>query len=477
VVTIVWFRRDLRLADHPALAAAARAGAVVPVYIWAPDEEGDWPPGGASRWWLQQSLAALDGDLRARGSRLVLRRGPSREALLAVAEETGARAVAWSPLPEPGAVARDAQVERALRRHGLTVRQENAALLFAPSAIRGGEPYATFTPFWRACLAAPEPPPPLPAPRRLAAPPRWPRSERELDIAPRHPWTEKLARVWTPGEESAHRRLHGLLGKVPRYAEDAPHPARDGSSRLSPHLHHGEIGPRQIWHALRERGDEGTAAFRRELGWREFAQHTLLRQPVLPEQPCRPAFRRFGWQSSDGAFERWRRGRTGYPLVDAGMRELWATGWLPNRVRMVVASFLVKHLLVPWQDGERWFWDTLVDADLASNALNWQWVAGTGIDSAPFFRIFNPVVQSQKFDPRGEYIRRWVPELRHLEGTDVHQPWRSPLFAPAVYPAPMVDHGFARGRALALFSDLRGERSSAPVTRRASARSRRAPAP
>jgi deoxyribodipyrimidine photo-lyase len=456
--TLVWFRRDLRLGDHPALVTAAARGAVVPVFIWAPDEDGAWPPGGASRWWSHHALASLQQSLEARGSRLILRRGPSLPALLALAKETGARRVHFSPLLEPAAAARDERVAEGLRARGLEVERHGSALLFEPGTIRSaaGTPFAVFTAFWRACLAAPPPAAPLPAPARLVAPARWPTSValEALELDPRHPWTAGLARTWQPGEKQALVRLRALVRhRLARYEVDRDLPALDGTSTLSPYLHHGEVGPRQIWQALRD-GGAGAPAFRRELGWREFAHHVLARLPSLPEVPCRPEFLRFAWQHDPGLLRAWQQGRTGYPLVDAGMRQLWTTGWMHNRVRMVVASFLVKHLLLPWQEGERWFWDTLVDADLANNALNWQWVAGTGVDPAPYFRIFNPVIQSRKFDPGGRYIRAWVPELAGLSDREIHEPWK----VAAKYPEPVVEHRFARARALALFAELRAQR-------------------
>ena len=453
--TIVWFRRDLRLGDHPALAAAAARGAVVPVFIWAPEEEGAWPPGGASRWWLHHSLRALGESLAARGSRLIFRRGPSAEALAAVAAETGASAVCWSRLPEPAARGRDDAVEARLRARPLKVARHDGNWLFAPGAIRNtaGDAFSVFTPFWRACLAGPPPAPPLPAPARLASPGRWPTSVSldDLGLDPRHPWTDGLARAWTPGEAPARARLRTLLRhRLADYPTNRDRPALDGTSTLSPHLHHGEISARQIWQALADQRDAAATAFRRELGWREFAHHALDRFPHLPERSVRPEPGGARRRPAAAALRAWQRGRTGYPLVDAGMRQLWATGWMHNRVRMVVASFLVKHLLAPWREGARWFWDALVDADLANNSLNWQWVAGTGFDAAPYYRIFNPAAQSRKFDPGGDYLRRWVPELAALSDREIHQP--PPGKAPG-YPEPMIDHHLARARVIAALRD------------------------
>jgi deoxyribodipyrimidine photo-lyase len=297
-----------------------------------------------------------------------------------------------------------------------------------------------FTPFWRACLARGEPPPPLPRPRTLRSPRRWPRSEPliSLRLEPKiHKidWTQGIRAAWTPGEEGARRRLAAFLRRgIARYAEDRDYPARP-SSRLSPHLHFGELGPRQLWHAL----PDDAGAFRRELGWREFAYHVLHHFPHTPDEPLRPEFAAFPWARAPGHLRAWQRGRTGYPIVDAGMRELWATGYLPNRVRMIVASFLVKDLLQDWRAGARWFWDTLVDADLANNTMGWQWTAGSGADAAPYFRVFNPLLQARKLDPEGRYVARWVPEL--AAGGD--------------YPEPIVDHAEARARALAAFAEIR----------------------
>ena len=414
--TIVWFRQDLRLRDNPALhAAAVRAEAVVPVYIWSPEEEGDWPPGAASRWWLHQSLSQLDQSLRARGSRLVLARGAALDVLRALAGKTQAGAVFWNRRYEPAAVACTEQVESGLKRDGLETASFNSALLADPAEClnQSGKPYQVYGAFLRALLGRLNPPEPLPTPRHLHAPSQWPRSVTlpSFELLPKVPWTQTIAATWHPGEAGAHARLKRFLRVA---LADYPHarelPAVAGTSSLSPFLHFGEIGPRQVWHALGARGR--ASVFLRQLIWREFAYHLLHHFPHTPLEPLRPEFRRFPWKRNARYLAAWQRGRTGIPLVDAGMRELWATGWMHNRVRMVTASLLVKNLLVPWQEGARWFWDTLVDADLANNTLNWQWVAGCGADAAPYFRIFNPLTQARRFDPGGEYVRRWVPENR-----------------------------------------------------------------
>ncbi|HEV7370840.1 deoxyribodipyrimidine photo-lyase [Arenibaculum sp.] len=470
---IVWFRQDLRLADNPALAEAARTGRpVLPVYVLDDDTPGTWRMGGAARWWLHHSLAALGRDLAALGCALVLRRGDPRAVLPALIREAGADTVFWNRRYEPFAIARDEAVKASLKAVGFTVRSFNAALLHEPWTVttRAGGPCRVHSAFWRACLAKGDPPPPLPAPRKLlgaALPGDTLDAWRLLPDAP--DWAGGLRAAWTPGEAGARQRLTDFLdGALEGYAARRDQPGLEATSRLSPHLRFGEVGPRQVWHAVLTasgvRGGRGGAAkFLAELGRREFSYHLLYHHRGLPAVPLRPEFADFPWREDPEALRAWQRGATGYPLVDAGMRELWSTGWMHNRVRMIAASFLVKHLLIPWQTGEAWFWDTLVDADLASNAANWQWIAGCGADAAPYFRIFNPVLQGMKFDPEGDYVRRWVPELRGLPARHVHRPWEAPegeLRAAGVvlgrtYPTPVVDHAAARGRALAAFARVK----------------------
>jgi deoxyribodipyrimidine photo-lyase len=409
-VTILWFRQDLRLRDNPALDAAVKRGAVIPVYIWSPEEEGDWPPGAASRWWLHQSLQALDASLRERGSRLVIAEGRALPTLRALAKQTGATAVYWNRRYEPDAIECTKRIESEL---GLETKSFNSALLVEPHEIvnQSGKPYQVYTPFRRRVLHDVRPPRPLRAPGGIPAPKTWPRSVplASLALMPTIAWYDTLAATWQPGEAGARARLSRFLKRgLAQYRTARERPAERGTSGLSPHLHFGEIGPRQIWHALGAKGRSST--FLHELVWREFAHHLLFHFPYTATQPLRAEFARFPWRRKAKLLRAWQRGRTGIPLVDAGMRELWATGVMHNRVRMIVGSLLVKNLMQPWQDGARWFWDTLVDADLASNSMNWQWVAGSGADAAPFFRIFNPVTQAQRFDPAGEYIRRWGPE-------------------------------------------------------------------
>jgi len=477
---LVWFRQDLRLQDNAALAAAReRGGAVVPVYILDEAGEGAWVPGAASRWWLHYSLVALDAALRGRGSRLVLARGPALEVLERLRREAGADAVYWNRRYEPAAIARDRLVKAAVNDSGAEARSFNAALLHEPHTVanKQGGPFQVFTPYWRHCLALPVEAPVRLRPGPLPAPDRWPASAElaDLGLRPRIPWDGGLAEAWEPGEAGGARRLRRFAtAALAAYDQGRDRPGEDGTSRISPWLHFGEVGPRQVWAAVRaQAGDtgvfppsNGARVFLGEIGWREFAHHLLFHFPATPEKPLRPEFGRFPWdRDPQGAHLRaWQRGRTGYPIVDAGMRQLWATGWMHNRARMIVASFLVKHLLLPWNRGAEWFWDTLVDADLANNTLGWQWSAGCGADAAPFFRIFAPVRQGEKFDPEGTYVRRWVPELARLPALFVHQPWEATadiLAAAGVrlgenYPKPLVDHAGARARALAAFQQLRG---------------------
>jgi deoxyribodipyrimidine photo-lyase len=494
---VVWFRRDLRLADNPALAAAcAQHARVLPVFLWAPEEEAPWAPGAAARVWLHHSLAALAARLAERGAALVLRRGPTLASLLELARATGAQAVYWNRLYEPALRARDEKIKSALRESGLQAHSFKAALLAEPweLATGAGEPYRVFTPFWRALeqrLHAHHERglQPLPEPQRLAPPAPLPASLplAALELLPKVRWDEALIAHWQPGEAGAWARLERFCaGALGGYKTRRDFPAEPGTSRLSPHLHFGEISPAQIA-ARVERvcaqapdARAGAQAFLRQLGWREFAHHLLYHYPQTPEAPLNARHADFPWRApADCAaeLERWRRGRTGIPIVDAGMRELWATGYLHNRVRMIVASLLIKNLLVSWQEGARWFWDTLVDADLANNTLGWQWVAGCGADAAPYFRIFNPVLQSQKFDPEGAYLQRWVPELAGLQGPARHAPWTATA-PPRAYPAPLCDLAATRTRALAAYARITGENAAAGPARPAAVSARRkAPRP
>jgi len=476
VVTLLWFGRDLRLADNPALQAAlARGGAIVPVFILDDADAGAWAPGGAARWWLHGSLEALAGALRARGAPLVLRRGPAEAHLDELVAQTGADAVFWNRRYEPWAIARNERIKTALKQRGIEARSFNAALLKEPWALstQAGEPYRVFTPFWKALQLAGVEHPHADAPARIPA--TMPPPGDVLDswsLRPKAPdWAAGLRARWVPGEAAARACMDRFIdAAVDDYAQRRNLPGVAGTSGLSPHLHFGEIGPRQVWHAVtaRPRADPGAAkdgaqTYLSEIAWREFSYHLLFHYPALPEQPLRSEFAAFPWTRDDAALARWQRAQTGYPIVDAGMRELWTTGWMHNRVRMIVASFLVKDLLLDWRLGQAWFWDTLVDADLASNSASWQWVAGCGADAAPYFRVFNPVLQGARFDPDGRYVRRWVPELARLPDTALHAPWEArpaELAAAGVelgrsYPAPMLDHAQARERALAAFARIK----------------------
>jgi deoxyribodipyrimidine photo-lyase len=467
---LLWFRRDLRLTDHPALQAAlARGEPVIPVYIHDPDAEQGWVPGGASQSWLHHSLRALAADLGARGSRLIVRRGPELATLQALIGETGATAVAWTRLYEPAVVERDTRIKAALKADGIDAISHNAALWCEPWQIAtgGGGPYKVFTPFWRALSARLPDAPVAPPPERIPGPRTWPDglAIEALGLSPRIAWDVGFYEIWEPGEAGACRRLARFVDEDLRgYSSARDRPADSGGSRLSPHLHFGEIGPRQVLRAVqraRAGGEipEGDAEhFLRELGWREFGHHLLHHFPQTPDAPLNPSFGAMPWrhpQDYARDLQAWQRGRTGIPIVDAGMRELWTTGWMHNRVRMIVASLLTKNLLVPWQEGARWFWDTLVDASLANNTMGWQWAAGSGADAAPYFRIFNPVLQSQRFDAHGRYIRRWVPELGALPDKAIHAPWLLRGAAPDAYPAPIVDLASSRQRALDAFARMR----------------------
>lgn len=438
---ILWLRQDLRLADQPALAAAVHEGAVVPVYVLDDETPKHRKMGAASRWWLHHSLASLDTDLRAKGSRLILRRGKCDAELAKVAEEVGAGTVHAVRHYEPWW----RNAERAVAKRLDLVCHDGNYLAPPGSVTTGsGSPYKIYTPFWRALNDVMPPPHPLNRPRDIPAPAHWPKSDRlaDWDLLPTRPdWATGFGKEWTPGEAGAHDRVDDFLDAVADYDERRNLPSAEGSSRLSPHLHFGEISPGHVWHRLAGRKAD---VFLKELAWRDYAQNVILQLPDYGAKNGREKFDALPWRTARAELRAWQRGRTGYPIVDAGMRQLWATGWMHNRVRMIAASFLIKHLLIDWREGERWFWDTLVDADYGNNSVNWQWVAGTGIDANMWGRIMAPLVQSEKFDA-ADYIREWVPELRDLPDDQIHDPEHRPNG----YPEKLIGHREARERALA----------------------------
>jgi deoxyribodipyrimidine photo-lyase len=448
MTTILWFRQDLRLHDQPALLAAVEDGAVVPLYVLDDETPGDWRIGGAQRWWLHHSLAALDKDLHARGSRLILRRGRAAEVLAALAEEVGASAIHAVRHYEPWWRAAEAALGERLCLH-----DGNHLARVEDITTGAGRTYRIYSSFWSALTRHLPPDVPQDAPDAIPAPRTWPEGDRLADWAllPTKPdWATGFD--WTPGEEAARAALDAFVPRVEDYGEARNLPAQEGSSRLSPHLHFGEISPRTVWHALAAKG-AGLETFRKELGWRDFTSGVVLAAPDYATRNGRAAYDRLAWREAPTELRAWQRGRTGYPIVDAGMRQLWTTGWMHNRVRMIAASFLVKYLLIDWREGERWFWDTLVDADYGNNAVNWQWVAGTGTDANMFGRIMAPLVQSEKFGA-GDYIRRWVPELAGVPDPAIHDPDAHGA-RPAAYPPKMIGHREARERALAANAKVR----------------------
>ena len=466
---IVWFRQDLRTSDNPALHAASRSGRpVIPVYVLDDENAGDWRMGAASRWWLHHSLSSLQ---RSFGDRLVLLRGDASRLIPELVQATGAAAVFWNRCYEPWRIARDGRIKEDLRQSGVEVRSSNGTLLWEPANTLkpNGEPYRVFTPFFRkGCLVNGIPPrQPLDAPTELRAFDHHPGLELDaLELLPKVRWYDGLSAAWSPGEADARQQLMEFIATgLDAYSEGRDRPDRPFVSRLSPHLHFGELSPNQAWYAVRAarpEPDDNADRFLAELGWREFSYNLLYHEPTLVDRNLQRKFDRMTWPTDEGLLAAWQRGRTGVPFVDAGMRQLWRTGYMHNRVRMVVGSFLVKNLQQDWRSGARWFWDTLVDADLANNSASWQWVAGTGADAAPYFRIFNPVTQGRRFDPEGQYVRSYVPELARLPDKYLHCPWEAPeevLLAAGVrlgdtYPLPVVDLKASRERALAGFKSL-----------------------
>lgn len=471
---VVWLRRDLRINDNPALYHAAQQECpILPVFIWAPEEETPWAPGGAHKWWLHHSLTRFSESLKSHNMRLIVRQGPSLQHLLEIVEQTGAGAVYWNTRYEPAGKRTDASIHKTLKNKGIEARTFASHLLHQPDLIKtgGGGPYKVFTPYWKKLKSTLHVPEALAEPKESLSIKNPPASLQisDLQLLPETDWAKEFPSLWTPGEETAHERLHYFVDHLMQdYAVNRDVPSEDGTSRLSPHLHFGEISPRQIWQTVSQKMSstdyhESGECYLREIAWREFSYHLLHHFPQTTTTNLRPAFDKFEWNTDLDLLKRWQKGQTGYPIVDAGMRQLWATGWMHNRVRMIVASFLTKHLLTAWQHGASWFWDTLVDGNLANNTMGWQWSAGSGADAQPFFRIFNPITQSQKFDANGLYIKEWVPELRALPAKYIHTPWTlaAPLqhhlnFYPGkTYPLPMVDHKTARETALDAYQKIR----------------------
>lgn len=474
---IYWYRQDLRLNDLPGLAAAVASGhPVLPVYILDDHTPSEWQYGAASRWWLHHSLADLSCQLSALGGELVFLKGDPLKVIPALAASMDAAGVYCSRQHEPWASGLEADLSAQLSGAGVALKTYPGALLWNPESMLNlaGQPYKVFTPFWRSSRASGHPDVPI-GPLGES---RWQKPGAgydplaSLDLLPTQPnWAATWEQLWRPGEQGAAARLQQFQAdSLSGYGKDRDYPSSSSTSRLSAHLHFGEIAPNRVYHAITslkamdgsivEDGDK----FLSELGWREFSYYLLHHFPHIPEREFKARFEKFPWSGSAAHFDAWKSGKTGYPIVDAGMRELYATGTMHNRVRMVVASFLCKHLMIDWRAGQRWFWDTLVDADLASNSCSWQWVAGSGADASPYFRIFNPVTQSRKFDAEGTYIRQWVPELSALPDRYIHEPWTAPeeqLEAGQVtlgkdYPLPIVDHRLAREGALAAYATLQG---------------------
>ena len=470
---VLWIRHDLRLTDHPAFHAAAQLNLpIYPVFIWSPDEEGDWSPGSAHKWWLHYALEAFQAALKKQGLPLILRKGASLEEIQQLCEETGADTVYWNARYEPSGQQVDADVLHELSESGITVKTFESQLLHNPDAIKtgSGNHYQVFTPFWKKLQEEMQVESPLPVPdisdQHIPESPLSSLSVAALNLLPSIDWAAGLRETWKPGEAQAKKRLELFIDQsLKSYPEQRDYPYDDGTSLMSPYLHHGEISPRTIWHFVREKGashQDAATSYLREIAWREFSYHLIHHFPETPIKNLKSKFDAFPWSSDEAALEKWQKGKTGYPIVDAGMRQLWHTGWMHNRVRMIVASFLTKHLLLPWQEGARWFWDTLVDGNLANNTMGWQWSAGSGADAQPFFRIFNPITQGERYDPEGAYVRRWIPELEAVPDKYIHKPWAMPeevlrqsgVKLGETYPSPIVEHKEARKRALDAFESL-----------------------
>ncbi len=461
---LLWFRQDLRLKDNSALQAAIETGRpLTAVYIHDPDSEAEWSPGGATQWWLHHALVDLNQQLEDLGGQLLIRRGDSLQCIQRLIKELAAESVYWNRRYEPIIRGRDAVIKKRLREDGIEVKSFNSALIHEPHTIskKDGTPFKVFTPYWKHCLKQTKDAPVRVELKKAVFLKSAPHSESisSLALLPSISWDEQFYKTWDPTAKGAARLLKTCVSsKLAGYERGRDILDEDATSRLSPYLHFGQIGPRQIWEAVKakDNGEKGTYRYLAEIGWREFSYALMYHFPHTSTEPLRPEFADFPWESDKQLMTAWQTGQTGFPVVDAGMRQLWKMGWMHNRARMITASFLVKHLLQPWQDGARWFWDTLVDADLASNTQGWQWTAGCGADASPYFRVFNPILQGEKFDPNGDYVRRWVPELTGLPNNLIHTPWEADAFALADagivlgrdYPFPVIEHAAGRARAL-----------------------------
>ena len=473
---LLWLRNDLRFDDNPAMRAAAETGApVVCLFILDDDTPGKMAMGAAQRWWLYHSLTAFREDLETRGGALVLRRGDPRQIVPALAKEMGASHAFWNRRYMAWQMEIDKEIKETLTEDGREVKSFNGQLLYEPWEIetKTGGPYRVYTPYWKALQAKGEICAALPRIDKLEAPSELPPSDdlENWDLLPSKPdWATGFGPVWSPGEKGARARLREWLKEdAPRYDDLRNRPDLDRTSRLSPHLHFGEISPVTIWHAVRHAMDAGNIpgkqgqSYLSEIAWREFSYHLLYYNPSMTTDPLNEKFSGFKWNTDDETLRAWQKGQTGYPIVDAGMRQLWQTGWMHNRVRMIVGSFLVKDLLLDWREGMAWFWDTLVDADPANNTASWQWIAGCGADAAPFFRVFNPTTQGEKFDPEGDYVRTYVPELKDLPAKYIHSPADAPdsvlkdagVEIGQTYPAPIVEHKTRREEALARYGAIK----------------------
>jgi deoxyribodipyrimidine photo-lyase len=466
-ITIIWFRKDLRLQDNLALCAGLERGSVIPVFIWSKEEE---KRDAASSWWLHHSLYELDKSLQMRGSKLIIRKGESLQLLSEIIQETGADALYYNERYEPSIRIRDEHIKQAIKQQNIEIKTFHSNLLFPPQSIlnKQRQPYKVFTPFWKECMSVP-----VAYPRTSPAQIPSPSSSivglkvDELGLLPSVFWYKKFSNYWQPGEAGAMTQWRIFIEEgLYQYQRNRDYPGAGSVSRLSPHLTWGEISPKWIWHHLIEwetDSQEEVYAFLRQMVWREFAYHQMVFYPEMVNQPLRKEFLHFPWEFNEQEYSAWKAGKTGYPLIDAGMRELWETGWMHNRVRMAAASFLVKHLMVPWQIGASWFEDTLLDWDLANNTMGWQWVTGCGFDASPYFRIFNPVIQAKKFDEAGDYIRQWIPELTNLPNQYIHNPWKAPVeilrqaevHLGLTYPFPIVEHPLARERALEAYEHIK----------------------